>query len=536
MRIAAVIPARAGSKGIPNKNIRLLNGKPLICYVLENALRSRYITDVIVSTDSSEISQIAARMGFRIHKRPEELCGDMVTLDSVVYDAVHQDLPDYDYIVTMQPTSPTLTAETLDYAIEFATQGEYDTVISANNRPHLAWTRNDSGALVPAYRERLNRQYLPPYYSETGAFVISSRKVVTPSSRFGGKIAVFEIPDAEAVDIDSYEDLMIADCLLNRKKVAFYVKGDNQHGIGRICQTLELADEFFSPVDIYYDVQSCPREAFGNTTHRLIGVNGFEELFSTIREKYYRIFINDVLTSTADFMRVLRSCLPEDAKIINFEDDGEGAPFADLVFNALFSEGSTGNMRTGGKYFIASKLFLFYHPVPLRKKVEKVFISFGGSDSRDYTDRLLKIISQDKYQKYHFHVVLGRAKANAESLLRYNQFSHITVEHDVRNMPDIMSDCDVAVTSRGRTAYELAMLGVPTIAMAQNLREEKHGFVCEENGFSYLGLDPSDRKIEGMLNVYLDSSEEERLHYRNLLLSHDLRNGRKRVMNLINAI
>lgn len=100
----------------------------------------------------------------------------------------------------------------------------------------------------------------------------------------------------------------------------------------------------------------------------------------------------------------------------------------------------------------------------------------------------MNIINKDEYKKYNFTVVVGRAKKNVETLLKYNEKENIRVLFDVTNMPELMSKCDIAITSRGRTGYELAMLGIPSIAMAQNAREEKHGFVCNENGFGYIGI------------------------------------------------
>ena len=91
MKILAVIPARAGSKGIPNKNIRIIGGHPLIYYSIKNALDSKYITDVIISTDSPEVRIIATQMGTKCKWRDESLCGDDVTLDAVVYDAIPKD-------------------------------------------------------------------------------------------------------------------------------------------------------------------------------------------------------------------------------------------------------------------------------------------------------------------------------------------------------------------------------------------------------------------------------------------------------------
>lgn len=104
MKILAVIPARAGSKGIPNKNIRIVNSKPLIAYCIENALNSNYITDIIITTDSPEVELLAGYYGVRFIHRKEELCGDAIALDAVIYDAC-KDF-DADYIITLQPTSP----------------------------------------------------------------------------------------------------------------------------------------------------------------------------------------------------------------------------------------------------------------------------------------------------------------------------------------------------------------------------------------------------------------------------------------------
>ena len=78
MKIVAVIPARAGSKGIPNKNIRIVGGHPLIYYAIKNAINSAHITDVVVSTDSPEVRIIAQQMGVKCHWRNEELCGQLV--------------------------------------------------------------------------------------------------------------------------------------------------------------------------------------------------------------------------------------------------------------------------------------------------------------------------------------------------------------------------------------------------------------------------------------------------------------------------
>lgn len=533
MEVLAIIPARAGSRGIPNKNIRIIAGHPLVYYSIKNALQSGYITEVVVSTDSPEVRIIAQQMGVKVHWRDAALCGDAVTLDAVIADAIPAN-KSWDYVVTMQPTSPTLRVETLDKAIRYTIDNDLDTVISAINAPHLSWKEQD-GKKVPNYTERLNRQYLPPCYMETGAFVVSKASIVTPKTRIGEKVDVFEVPEDESQDVDTFEDLRSVAATLSRQKVGIYVNGNNKRGIGHIYRALEIADEFYVKPDIYYDINQTDPNVFGNTKHNLIPVDGIAQLYQICKEQQYTIFINDILTTSIDYMIGLKSVMPQ-AKIINFEDDGEGVLKADLVFNALLHEEDLPQVRAGEKYYISGKTFMFYEPITIKDRVEKVFISFGGADPQNYSDRLLNMISKEEYKGYQFVVVLGRAKYNVEALMEYNKHDNIEVLYDVANMPELMSSCDIGVTSRGRTGYELAILGIPSIAMAQNKREEKHGFVSNENGYTYIGLNPDDEVIESTLKMYLSLSKKARQNFQDKLLSHDLRGGRKRVMGLINSL
>ena len=441
--IVAIIPAIAVSKGKPNKNIRLINDKPLIYYTFKNALSSNLITDIVVTTDSPEVEIIAKQMGVSIRRRAEHLCTDSVTLDGVIYDACEG--IESDYVVTMQPTSPTLLPSTLDAAIQHCISNDLDTVISVINNPHLSWSERN-GQKVPNYNERLNRQYLPPYYLETGAFMISRASIVTEKTRIGNNVDVFEISQPEAIDVDTFADLKYVESVLSSQKVAFYVNGNNTRGVGHIYRALELADEFYTKPDIYYDKNQTEVKVFGQTTHNLIGVDGIGELFDRLQEGNYGLLINDILDTSIDYMIAVRKCIPN-AKIINFEDDGEGVYKADLVFNALYQNPDIDHMKAGEKYYIASKTFMFYEPISIRDNVEKVFISFGGADPQNYSDRLLSIVANENYSKWKFVVVLGRAKLNVDELMSFNKYPHIEVLYDVRNMPEIMAGCDVGISS-----------------------------------------------------------------------------------------
>ena len=161
MKILAIIPARGNSKGIPRKNIRNLAGSPLIYYSIRTALNSKYISDVYVSSDDDEILHLAKNFGAKIYKR-KKISDDALTLDPVIYEAYtnikYCENKKYDYIITLQPTSPVLKTNTLDKAIEKTTNNKnIDTIISAKEDTHLTW-KKVKNQFIPNYTKRVNRQ------------------------------------------------------------------------------------------------------------------------------------------------------------------------------------------------------------------------------------------------------------------------------------------------------------------------------------------------------------------------------------------
>ncbi|SNU07153.1 CMP-N-acetylneuraminic acid synthetase [Lachnospiraceae bacterium] len=532
MGVTAIIPARAASKSIPNQNVRIVAGHPLVYYSIMKAKKSRYIDRVIVTTDSEDIGIIANQLGVELWKRSDALSRDDVTIDAVVYDVV-KNCVDSEYIVTLQPTSPLLSVDTLDNAFEYCFEKKLDSLVAVINDQRYSWVIDDNKR-IPNYTRRVNREELPKNYLESGAFLISKTCIVSQESRIGDNTDIYEIPRIESYGIDSFENLQIVKYILQSKKTAIYVNGNNMMGMGHIYRSLEIADELYSKPDIIYNSSITDVSVFGSTTHTLIKVDDEEELINKCKSEQYELFINDVLDTSIDYMNRLRDVLPH-TKIVNFEDAGDGILKADVVFNALYNERVLPYVYSGEKYFIIGRRFLYYEPIKIKDKVKNVFISFGGADPSNYTERLLKIVSKENYSNVNFIVVVGRANKNYKKLLRYSN-KNIKIEYDVTNMPELMSKCDFAITSRGRTGFELAYLGIPTIAIAQNHREEMHSFVSNENGFSYIGLNPSDSIIESNLQVYINMSMEVRLEYQKKLLSHDLRSGRTRVMGLINYI
>ena len=215
-KILVVIPARGGSKGIPRKNIRLLDHKPLISYSIDIAKSTAYVDDVVVSTDDSEIALLSEKFGASVIRRSPELAGDDVPLDPVVYEAMVQKekltFDEYDIVITIQPTSPLLKTSTLDAAIEKFEDFAIDTVLSVVDDRRLSWGYDEANErYFPNYIERKNRQYLPKDFRETGAILATRRQFVHENSRLGTNLDLIEVSRQESVDIDNYEDWWIAE-------------------------------------------------------------------------------------------------------------------------------------------------------------------------------------------------------------------------------------------------------------------------------------------------------------------------------------
>ncbi|MDD3412664.1 MAG: glycosyltransferase [Lachnospiraceae bacterium] len=542
MKILVVIPARGGSKRIPRKNIRMIGGKPLILYSVENAknLKNYYDTDIVVSTDDEELESIVSKQdSVFVIQRDQKLATDKVTLDPVIYDAVikmeEKSGKVYDIVITMQATSPTLKPKTLIDAVRFFVESHFDTVISVVNKPHLSWTEKD-GVIVKNYEKRLNSQELPKNYLETGAFLITRRKCVTENARIGEKVSVFETLHQEAVDIDTEEDWIQSESILNRKRILFRTVGYQKIGMGHIYRCLTLAYKlighdllFVVDKDSDMGIQKLQESFFPMKV--VADELEYEEL---LKEYKPDIVINDILNTDEKYMQSVRKYTD---RIVNFEDVGAGAKYADAVINALYENNTKklSNVYEGFKYFCIRDEFMEEPPKKFSEEVKNIMIIFGGADPSNLTGKMYDVckLLHEKYKDLEFHFLTGFAYEHKEEIVS-DESKNIFVHHDVKRVSSYMCKADLAITSQGRTIYELASMGVPAIVMAQNEREAEHVFAGIQNGFVNLGLGSDTDAITVIETIrWLISTPNVRKEMRKLQLSKEFRKGQQRVINLI---
>lgn len=539
MNIIAIIPARGGSKGIPRKNVRFLNGKPLIAYAIMNALKSKYIKEVFVSTDDEEIAEVAALYGAKVIKRPDDLGRDNITLDPVIHHAVQvyeEKGKQAEIVITMQPTSPLLQTRTLDEAIEYFLNTEVDTIISAVNKPHLAWGKADD-RFYPLYSERLNRQYLPEHMMETGAFVITRRKFISKNSRLGKHIYLFEVPDAESVDIDDFSDWMLCEMRLKQKKIVIRTDGYPLIGLGHVYRGI-LLNSHLMEHDVLIVLSEQSELGIQKVQEHFLKycvVRNNTEFVELLQKIKPDVLINDILNTTQEYMEQVK---PFARRTVNFEDMGEGSRLADAVINALYEKSILGeNYYWGYKYYCLREEFMLTQPKQFSSEVHEILIVFGGTDRKQYTEKVLDVIRTMPIDEHIvFQFVLGLGFDRDEQFLCDVQACNqdIRVIKNVQMISKFMARADIAISAQGRTIYELAAMRVPTIILAQNEREKTHEFGYMKNGFINLGIGDSvkEETLRETL-LWLIHTPQIREQMRNSMEKVSLTEGIGRVKNII---
>jgi N-acylneuraminate cytidylyltransferase len=226
-KILAVIPARGASRGLPRKNIKLMAGKPLIAYTIEDALKSNSLTNVIVSTDDENIADVSRKHGAEVIKRPDALAKDETATIDVIFHVL-EDLEvknlQPDIVILLQLTSPLRSIGDIDEAIKLFKCSDCDSVVSVCEMEHSPyWSFNIEGEyLEPIFGSiylRMRRQDLPTAFLPNGAIYISTpQSLKNNASFYTDKTIPFLMPPQRSVDIDSELDFMLAELLIEKYK------------------------------------------------------------------------------------------------------------------------------------------------------------------------------------------------------------------------------------------------------------------------------------------------------------------------------
>lgn len=220
MKVIAIIPARGGSKGVPGKNKKIIDGKPLIAYTMEAAVQSSLLTQIWVSTDDPEIVQLATQYhAVKIHHRNASLASDHSPVADTVQDILQQ--TECDAIMLLQPTAPIRNSNDIDAAVKLLQSSlQVNSVISvvAMTDIHPArmyWQRD--ALLDPIFPEfeQTRRQDIPPAYYRNGSIYLVRKKAFEQQHSLMVKPAMpYIMPLNHLLNIDEPRDMIIAEALI----------------------------------------------------------------------------------------------------------------------------------------------------------------------------------------------------------------------------------------------------------------------------------------------------------------------------------
>ncbi len=224
MKTIAFVPVRGGSKSIPLKNIKPLNGKPLVFWCLSSLQHASLVDEVVVSSDSDEITK--AVLGFKlskvsVYKRSAENASDTASTESAMLEYINDKQPAADSVfMLVQATSPLTQAKHFDEALRQYQEGMYDSMLSCVRTHRFFWNA-DGTAKNYDYRNRPRRQDFDGDLMENGAIYISTVANITKcGNRLSGKIGIYEMPAYTATEIDEPDDWAILENLMRRYQPA----------------------------------------------------------------------------------------------------------------------------------------------------------------------------------------------------------------------------------------------------------------------------------------------------------------------------
>lgn len=493
MKTWFAIPARGGSTGIPRKSVRHLAGRPLITHVLSTVSQVADAQQVIVVTDDQEIAAIAERAGVRICLEPPTT--GKATLDEVIVRMIDEvqswscGLEDGDLLLTVQPTCPFLTQETLQQAIAEFESGEARSVLTAVDDRHLRWKMDPSGRAIPAYERRVNRQELSPEFRESGG-IIGARvgDIKSEKTRVVAPTLLIPLGRREGLDIDDFEDWMIAEYVARRKKILIRTDADSSLGMGHVYRCLAIAQTLaHHDIMIVTDREkTLGGEFFRRYPFRVQQVGDDREFAGLVASFRPDLLIFDRLDTTREQVVSLRHHV---GRIVSFEDQGSGAQEVDLLVSDLYANNSVSRDKQlfGVDNAILSPSFENVGAVPpLAEQVERILVLFGGTDPSNLTEKSLAAISSIGFEG-EVTIVQGLGRKDRHiDLSKYGLKGKVL--SDVEYMPGVMSDADLALSSAGRTITELMTLGIPTLCMCQNEKELGHSHASPAHGVLNIGL------------------------------------------------
>ena len=523
-----IIPAVKKAAIIPDQLVKRLAGTTLIQRALNTAKEMVDGEDIHVVTDSEEISLICMRNQVK-HHYDMDLRFNTPNILRELKPYIEKVAAHYENIIIYRASSPLVGHYDIESGYEEFLKKHADILVTLKRQEQRLWRERNGYPDQLIYDETTELLSI-----EIKSFIILKSRSLTGAST-KHDILPYYLGD-KGIEISSYQDWWVCEKLLQQKHIVFVVTGYPAIGLGHIFRALTLAHEITDHRITFL----CTRES--ELAVRQIAERDYKTvlqqgpLLDQVLKLEPDLVVNDILNTEENYVTGLKQ---KGAKVVNFEDMGPGAWAADLVINAVYPPSQTlpKQFLCGHEYFCLRDEFLEVRKGHFRMHPKNLLITFGGTDPNDFTFKSLRAVHKIcEERQIKMFIVTGPGYVHRENLEAYLEamaYPNHAHSHKTGVMSAIMEHADLAISSAGRTIYELAHMRVPAIILSQNDREDTHFFARPEYGFEYLGymdcFDPE--KMAQACHKLLDADYRKTLHSR-MKQFHFGRN-KKRVMKRI---
>jgi len=482
MDYCIIIPAIKKNAIIPDQLVKKLAGVTLIQRAIDVSTSLLAKEHIYIITDSQEISLIAERNGVNIVFDSKINVDTKHILESLnfVFDQLSKK---YSFFVLNRANAPLVDYSIIKNAIIDFDTDTADILVSVKQEKRKLF-KAANGNIESLFVD--NDEYV---YEEVNAFQIAKFDTLANSTT---KSRAFVLPASKAIEIHDYQSWWICEKLLARKRIVFNVIGSSKVGMGHIYRSLSLAHEITSHEILFVcnEDEKIVVDKIASTDYKVLSFSK-KELDNAIINLQPDLIINDVLnTEKTSIIKYKNAGI----KVVNFEDLGTGSKYSDITINELYDEQiiEGNNFLWGSDYFFLRDEFNDARPHDRLEKIKAVLITFGGTDQNNLT---LETVTQiyDICEEYSIkiYIVCGSGylfKEELELFINSLKYKNIELTFASGVISQIMEKTQVAISSNGRTTYELADMNIPSIIVSTHEREATHSFASLEKGFVNIGV------------------------------------------------
>ena len=476
--LIVIIARESGRYDVSKQNLRLVNGKPLLSYVIKTAKESKNCYP-IVSTDYDDVKQYAEFYQVPVLDRSKKLTKDDTKLIEIASEALtklEKKGLKFRKCLILHPHFPLIKKETIQRF--FSSLNKKVSIIYGYEKEadyNFAKIKKNF-ELEPLSKENVKIIKIVSFDCQKLLHIKTDNKI------FGLGISSDEIFTPH-----NYHQFAYLESVMKRKKIIVRVDADINTGLGHVYNMLTILNNIRND-DILVIMNAKKNLGFKKFKEHLYAVKTYSdenEFWKIIRNFKPDIIFNDILNTTSYYIKKLKK---EGIFVVNFEDLGEGRKFADLVFNPIFeSKKQMKNEYYGPNYACVREEFRVFKRKKIRKYVKNIAITLGGVDKDNNVLKILSVIRKFKLlENVKIKIILGLGYKQKKKLLgltnKMNSLNHkIEIVEKVDLLSKHLIDCDFVIASNGRTVLEIASLNIPLISLSVNKREQQHNFVRKFN-------------------------------------------------------